>query len=108
MLSDFTIYPLLAVIGVDDAIVLGIGLAGVLFWARQKRIQSEFLDEHLDKIEEENERIADAWRASKPQENKLIVDRVFTPPVLLAPQVRVKQKFNRDSRPWYERWFPRT
>ncbi len=105
ILSDFSILPLVAVIGVDDAIVLGIGLAGVLFGARQKRVQSEFLDEHLDKIEEENERIANAWRASKPHEKKLVVDRVFTPPVLLAPPVRVKQKFKRDPRPWYERLF---
>ncbi len=95
-----------AVVGIDDAMVMiGIGTAGLLFRARQKRVKAKFLERNLGQISKENATIADQWRAEKPREKKLVVDRAFKPAAFLAPTVRVKQAFKRDPRPWYKRWF---
>ena len=82
-----------------------IGTAVALFGVRQAKVRSEFLEENREKIEQENEHIAQVWRACNPRERKLIIDRKFKPPVFLAPTIRIKQKFKRDLSPWYERWF---
>jgi len=93
-------YEFLGVFLVDDAIVLGIAAAALLFAKRQYRVEREFLEEHGDRIERENQRIVRAWRASRPRQKKLVIDRTFTPPVLLPPKVGVRRKYKRDPRPW--------
>ena len=99
-------FELLAVLGVDDGLIaIGLGVAAGFFRARQAKVKADFLQQHGDQIEAENERIANDWRASKPRKKRLLVDREFKPPVLLAPTVRVKQKFKRDPRPWYRKLF---
>ena len=85
--------------------VIGAGVAGVAFLFRQDRVQRDFLEKHEELIDKENERIADAWRASNPDKKKLVIDRKFKPPVFLPPTIHMRQTFKRDTRPWYERWF---
>ena len=79
-------------------ILIGIAVAGLLFGLRQDSMRSEFLRKHGSQIKEENETIADAWRASNPREKKLVVKRTFKPPGLLSPTVRMRKKFKRDKR----------
>lgn len=98
-------FDLLGVIGFDDAIVLGLGGAGFLIAKRMFRIEKEFLEEHGDRIEQENERVVEAWRASRPRQRKLVIQRTFKPPGFLRPVIGVKRKYKRDPRPWYKRIF---
>lgn len=95
----------LAVVGVDDLIIVGLAGVALSFAARQRRVKNNFLRWHGDAIKDENEQLAEAWRAADPPEEIFIIDREFKPPVFLAPTVRVKQKFRRDPQPWYVRWF---
>ena len=85
-------------------LVIGAGVAGLAFLFRQDRVQREFLVKHEELIDRENERIAEAWRASNADKKKLVIDRKIKPPVFLAPTIHMRQTFKRDPRPWYERW----
>jgi hypothetical protein len=96
---------LLAVIGIDDLVIAGVAAVSIAFAARQRRIKANFLRRHGEAIREENERIAAVWRAKRPREKELVVDRRFKPPVSLAPTVKVSEKFRRDPSPRYEGWF---
>ena len=61
--TSIVIGQLLAVVGVDDAIVLGVGAVALAFAKRQCRLKAEFLARHKEQIDMENEEIADRWRA---------------------------------------------
>lgn len=89
----------LAVLGLDDAVFIGIGAAAMLLAKRQSRVKAKFLQQHQEKIEEENQRVAEKWRASQPRKRKLVIERTFKPPVFLAPRIKIKRKFKRNPRP---------
>jgi hypothetical protein len=102
---DWNLLPsgILAVVGVDDAVVLGAGALMALVARRRARLKTEFLKDCQERIERENELVAENWRSSNPKERKLVIERTFRPPGFLAPKIRIKEKFRRNPRPWYKR-----
>ena len=95
---------MLGVIGIDDAVVLGLGGIALSYAAHYRHTKNRLLEKHGDRIEEENEREVETWRASRPRQRKISITRTFKQD-FFSPAVDVTRKYRRDPRPWYQRWF---
>lgn len=75
-------------------LLLGTVVVIVFVGARE---ELRFRQQHGRRIREENEHLASKWRASKPRERNLTVERRFRV-FDLWPDVRIKQTFKRDKK----------